>query len=63
MFDLFAKENKFDPLIADNWYSIPYHSMAATKVYIYIYIYIYIIFYQLYLFTPVHSQLFFFNLH
>jgi len=31
VFDRFAKENKFDPLIADNWYSIGYRSMADAS--------------------------------
>jgi hypothetical protein len=31
-FEAYAKENGFDPLIANNWYSIPKETIMAVKV-------------------------------
>lgn len=32
LLESFAKERGFDPLIADNWYNIPYKAWASMKV-------------------------------
>lgn len=31
-FERFARENKFDPLIAENWYAVPAHKIYNDKV-------------------------------
>lgn len=43
-FERYAKENKFDPLIADNWYSQPRDKLLASKVLIIFLLFIFILF-------------------
>jgi hypothetical protein len=35
-FEHYAEKNGFDPLIPDNWYTVPYSDIVAFKVSIYI---------------------------
>lgn len=44
LFEKYAEENEFDPLIPENWYSQPRNKILAYKVYYhYYYIFIYLL--------------------
>jgi hypothetical protein len=55
-FERFAKRNGFDPLIADNWYSVQISTICAQKVFVYFMLYL---FYCDLLGTYIHTLQFF----